>query len=244
MLSAAPDGYTLGLVTNGTSISAAIFKALPFDPVKEFTTVSTLGYFNLVLATNAAAQYKTLGDFIAAAKAQPGTLNVGTINIGSTQHLGAELFKATAGIDFAIVPYRTTPEVTVGLVRNDVQMLVEFYAAIRAPLTEKTIRPVGTSGTSRAPYLKDVPTVAEAGVTGYEVTSWNGIFAPNGTPKEIVDTINKAMHEILGEPDVQKRYLDLGIEARASSPEELRKRLADDIVKWSQVIERAKIPKQ
>ncbi|HZD28606.1 MAG TPA: tripartite tricarboxylate transporter substrate-binding protein, partial [Xanthobacteraceae bacterium] len=124
VLSQTPDGYTIGLVTNGTSISAAIYKALPFDPVKDFATISTIGAFDLVFATNVDSEFKTFEDFINASRAQPGKLNVGTINVGGTQNLAAELFKSLAGINFQIVPYRGTPDVIVALLRNDVQMLV------------------------------------------------------------------------------------------------------------------------
>jgi tripartite-type tricarboxylate transporter receptor subunit TctC len=171
VLSQPPDGYTLGLVTNGTSISAAIYKALPFDPVKSFATISTIGSFDLVFATNAESEFKTLQDFIKAAREQPGKLNVGTINVGGTQNLAAELFKSLAGLNFQIVPYRGTPDVIVALLRNDVQMLVEFYAPIKPTLLDNKIRAVATSGTERSPFFSDVPTAAQAGVAGYEVTS-------------------------------------------------------------------------
>jgi tripartite-type tricarboxylate transporter receptor subunit TctC len=243
VLSQAPDGHTIGLVTNGTSISAAIYKALPFDPVKDFATISTIGAFDLFFATNADSEFKTLADFIKAARAQPGKLNVGTINVGGTQNLAAELLKSSAGVDFQIIPYRGTPEVIVALLRNDVQMLVEFYAPIKSTLLDNKIRAVAASGTKRSPFLPDVPTVAEAGVLGYEVTSWNGLFAPPGTPDEIIGRLNKTIREIVASPDVKQKYADLGIEAKAGTPEELKARLAGDIGKWAAVIERAKIPK-
>src|SRR6266852_8528617 len=238
VLSQAADGYTIGLVTNGTSISAAVFKALPFDPVKEFATISTIGRFDLVFATNADSQFQTLADFIKAAKEQPGSLNVGTINVGGTQNLGAELFKASAGLNFQIVPYRGTPDVIVALLRNDVQLMVDFYAPMKPTLMEKKMRAVGTSGPQRSPFLADVPTVAQAGVPGYEVTSWNGVFAPVGTPADIINALNKAIHEIVAIPELKQRYADLGIEAQASTPEQLKARLEADIKKWAAVIER------
>jgi len=244
VLSQAPDGYTLGLVTNGTSISAAIYKALPFDPVKDFATISTIGAFDLIFASNVDSQLKTLPAFLKAAREQPGTLNVGTINVGGTQNLAAELLKASAGVNFQIIPYRGTPDVIVALLRNDVQLMVDFYAPMKPTLEDKKIRPVATTGTQRSPFFTDVPTVAEAGVSGYEVTSWNGLFAPVGTPAEIIGLLNKAVHEIVAQPDVKQRYADLGIEAQASTPEELKARLAGDIAKWAAVIERAGIPKQ
>jgi tripartite-type tricarboxylate transporter receptor subunit TctC len=244
VLSQAPDGYTIGLVTNGTSISVAAFNALPFDPVKDFATISTIGSFDLVFATNAESELKTLQNFLAAARAQPGKLNVGTINVGGTQNLAAELLKSSAGLNFQIVPYRGTPEVIVALLRNDVQLMVDFYAPMRSTLLDKKIRGVASSGPQPSPFLADVPTVAEAGVPGYEVTSWNGVFARVGTPPEIINLLNKTIHEVVATPEVKQRYADLGIEAKASTPEELKARLQGDIGKWAAVIERAGIPKQ
>jgi putative tricarboxylic transport membrane protein len=244
VLSAAPDGYTLGLATNGTSISVAIYNALPFDPVKDFVTISTLGYFDLVFATNSESQFRTLPDFIKAAREQPGKLNIGTIAIGSTQELGAELFKATAKLDAQIVPYRTTPDVIVGLFRNDIQLMVDFYAPMESALEQNRIRAVATSGMARTEYLSAVPVVSEAGVPGYEVTAWNGLFGPKGTPPAVVDLINRTVREILVVPDIKNRFATLGITAKASTPEELKSRMQGDIGKWAAVIERAGIPKQ
>src|SRR5215469_9977626 len=238
VLSQAPDGYTIGLVTNGTSISAAIYKALPFDPVKEFATVSQIGAFDLVFATNVDSEFKTMDDFIKGARARPGTLN------GGTQNLAGELLKASAGLNFQIIPYRGTPDVIVALMRNDVQLMVDFYAPMKATLLDTKIRAVATTGKARSPFFTDVPTVAEAGVPGYEVVSWNGVFAPHGTPADIIALLNKAIHEIVATPEVKQRYAELGIEAKAGTPEELKARLAGDIGKWAAVIERAGIPKQ
>jgi tripartite-type tricarboxylate transporter receptor subunit TctC len=243
VLSQPADGYTMGLVTNGTAISAAIYKSLPFDPVKEFASISTIGAFDLVFGTNADGEFKTLADFIKAARAQPGKLNVGTIAVGSTQNLGAELFRSLGGLEFQLVPYRGTPDVIVALLRNDIQLMIDFYGPMKPTLLEKKIRPVGTSGPQRAPFFTDVPTVAQAGVAGYEVTSWNGTFVPVGTSVEIINILNKAIHEIVAIPEVKQRYAELGIEARASTPEQLKARLEGDIKKWSALIERAGIAK-
>jgi tripartite-type tricarboxylate transporter receptor subunit TctC len=244
VLSAAPDGYTLGLATNGTSISVAIYNALPFDPVKDFVTISTLGYFDLVFATNSESPFPTLPDFIKAARAQPGKLNIGTIAIGSTQELGAELFKASAKLDVQIVPYRSTPDVIVGLFRNDVQLMLDFYAPMQSALEQNRIRAVATSGLARTEYLSAVPLASESGVPGYDVTAWNGLFAPKGTPTAIVDLLNRAVRDIMAIPDIKTRFATLGITAKASTPEELKSRMQGDIGKWAAVIERAGIPKQ
>ncbi len=231
VLSQPADGYTIGLVTNGTSISVAIYNHLPFDPVKEFACISTIGYFELVFCTNPDSEFKTLQDFIKVARAQPGKLNVGTINVGGTQNLAAELFKSAAGLNFQIIPYRGTPEVIVATLRNDVQLMVDFFAPLKGSLVDKKLRPLASSGPKRSPFLPDVPTVAEAGGFEYEVTSWNGVFAPVGTPAPVLGILNKALHEVVAIPDVKQRYADLGIEAKASTPEELKARLVGDIKK-------------
>jgi tripartite-type tricarboxylate transporter receptor subunit TctC len=243
-LSATPDGYTLAMLTNGTAISVPLFKSLPFDPLKDFAPISTLGFFDFVIGTNAASEFATLGDFLKAARAQPGRLNVGTINVGSSQNLSAELFKASAAIDFAIVPYRATPEVIVGLLRSDVQAMIDTYAAMKSGLSEGKIRPIASTGAKRSEWLPDVPTVQEAGVADYEVISWNALFARAGTPADVTATLNRALGEVLASADVKHRLLELGIEARAGSPEELTARLKADIDKWSRVIERAGIARQ
>jgi tripartite-type tricarboxylate transporter receptor subunit TctC len=241
---AVPDGYTLGLVTNGTAISVAAFKHLPFDPVKQFEMISGLGQFNLLFAVAANSPYKTLGDFIAAAKAQPGKLNIGTVVVGSTQNLGAELFKSMTGLNVVIVPFRRSPDITVSLLRNDVQMLIEFPPAIKGQIAAGKLRVLASSGPKREAEMPNVPMVAEAGVKGYVVTSWNGVFGPKGTPKEVVETLGKAMHDVLADPDVIAQYAKLGVEAHSSSPAELMQRLKDDIQKWNAVIDKAHIPRK
>jgi putative tricarboxylic transport membrane protein len=244
VLAAPPDGYTLALLTNGTAISVGAYNALPFDPVKDFAPVSALGTFDLIFGANADSQFKTLNDFINAARAQPGKLNVGTINVGGTQNLAAELFKSSAGLNFQIVPYRGTPEIIIGLIRNDVELMVDFYAPLKGALDDKKIRPLATSGLTAASYLQGVPTAMDSGVPGYEVTAWNGLFVRTGTPPEIINALQAAMREVLANPDLIKRYAELGVEAKSSSPEEVQARLKADIVKWSAVIEKAGIPKQ
>jgi tripartite-type tricarboxylate transporter receptor subunit TctC len=130
--SSPPDGYTLALLSNGTAVSVSLFRKLPFDPLKDFAPISSLGFFDFIFATGANSPFKSLADVIAAAKAKPGTLNVGTINVGSTQNLSAELFKTAAGIDFAIIPYRGTPEIQVALLQGDVALTIDSYSAMKA----------------------------------------------------------------------------------------------------------------
>jgi tripartite-type tricarboxylate transporter receptor subunit TctC len=242
--SSTADGYTLALLSNGTAVSVPLFKSLPFDPLKDFTPISSLGYFDFFFFANAGSDYKTLGDVVKAAKEKPGKLNVGTINVGSTQNLSAELFKSTAAIDFAIVPFRTTPEALIALLRNDIDIVVDTYAALKSGLSDNKVRPLASTGSKRTEYLPDVPTAQEAGVAGYETTSWNALYAPAGTPAPVIETLNRALQELLGTPEVKARLLELGIEARPSTPAEIDARMKADIQKWGQVIERAGIAKQ
>jgi tripartite-type tricarboxylate transporter receptor subunit TctC len=240
---AAPDGYTMGLVTNGTAISVAAFNHLPFDPT-QFQMVSTIGLFDLVFAVKADAPYKTLKDVVDAAKASPGKLNIATIAVGGTQNLGGELFKSQAGVNVVIVPYKNSPDVVVSVLRGDAAMLVEFPPAIQGQVNDNKLRILATSSPQRSKLTPDIPTAAESGVPGYEVTSWNAIFAPKGTPKEIVDAMNASMREVLAMPDVKEAFAKVGVTAQASTPDELMARLKSDIVKWNAVIEKAHIPKK
>jgi tripartite-type tricarboxylate transporter receptor subunit TctC len=244
VLSSQPDGYTLALLSNGTAVSVPLFKSLPFDPVKNFAPISSIGFFDFIVGTNASSKYKTLADVITFARDNPGKLNVGTISVGSTQNLSAELLKSTAGINFQIVPYRGTPEVIVGLLREDIDVMIDNYVGMKSALQDGKMRPVATTGEARSVILKDAPTMIEGGVKGYDVVSWNALFAPSGTPPEAIARLNAGLREVLAMPDVKQKLLDLGIEAKASSPEELKARLVDDIAKWTAVIDRAGIPKQ
>jgi tripartite-type tricarboxylate transporter receptor subunit TctC len=241
---AVPDGYTLGLVTNATAISVASFNKLPFDPVKDFDMISGLGQFNLLFAVDVNSKYKTLGDFIADAKANPGKLNLGSIVVGSTQDLGAELFKSSADLNVQIVTFKNSPDVVVSLLRNDIQMVVDFPPALKGQVAAGKLRVLASSGPAREPDLPNVPTVAETGIKGYVVTSWNGVFAPKGTPKEVIDSMGKAMHELLGTAEMKEQFAKVGAQAHASSPDELMSLLKADIIRWNGVIDKAGIPRK
>src|ERR1700739_1222712 len=146
VISSPPDGNTLALLSNGTAISVSLFKKLPFDPLKDFAPISSLGFFDFIFATDANSEFRTLGDFVAAAKAKPGALNVGTINIGSPQNLSAELFKTLAGIDFTIIPFRGTPEVEVSLLQGNIALMIDSYGTIKGNLADGKFRALASSG--------------------------------------------------------------------------------------------------
>ena len=243
-LQGGPDGYSLALFSNGTAVAAGLFKTLRYDPVKEFAPVSALGYFDFVFATGGESRFKTMGELLAEARAKPGVLNIGTIATGSTQNLSGELFKSSANIDARIVPYRTTPEVILAAMRGDVDLIVDSYASMKSNLEDGKLRALGASSIKRSVALPDVPTVAEGGVPGFDVTSWNAIFAPAGTPQPVIDTLNKGILEVLAMPETKKQLLDLGIEAKGSTPAELGDKLKADIAKWTAIIDKSGIEKQ
>jgi putative tricarboxylic transport membrane protein len=243
VLNSPPDGYTVGLVAILNALSVASFKKLPYNPVTQFETISTIGKFDMDFVVKADSPYKTLGDFIKAAKEQPGKLNIGTVAIGSAQNFGAQLFKSLAKINVVIVPFHRSPDAVVGLLRNDVQLLVDFPPAVKGQIDSGKLRALATSGAKRALSTPNVPTVEEAGVKGYEMSSWNGLFAPKGTPKEIIDTMNKAIHEVLAMPDVQAKFATVGFEPEPSTPDAVMTRLKSEIKKWEKVREEAGIPK-
>jgi tripartite-type tricarboxylate transporter receptor subunit TctC len=244
VISSPPDGATLALLSNGTAVSVSLFKKLPFDPLKDFVPISSLGYFDFIFATSGSSPFRTLADFVAAAKAKPGTLNVGTINVGSTQNLSAELFKTAAGIDFTIIPYRSTPEIQVALLQGDVALMIDSFSSMKGNLADGKLKALASSGGRRSEATPELATVGESGVAGYDVVSWNALFAPAGTPPEVVKVLNDALREILADAEVKKKLIELGIEAKASTPEEISGRLKADIEKWGQVIDKAGIQKQ
>ncbi len=241
---AAPDGYTLLLLNNAHAVSMSLFKALPYDTLRDFAPISSVSTFSIVLLVSPDSPLRSVKDLVATAKASPGKLNVGTIQIGATQHLSSELFKSMAGVDWVHVPYTNTGLLLTGLRGNSVQVAFEFIAPVVGMVKAGQFRALAVSTRSRFAGLPDVPTVHEAGLPGYEVMSWNGFGAPAGTPKAVINRLNKAILEALAMPDVKQRFAELAVDARPDTPEGFRKLVASEIVKWGKVIETARIPKQ
>ncbi len=244
VIQAPPDGYTMLYVTNGTAISVAAFNKLPFDPVKDLEMISMVGTFDLVFAVDAASEYKTLGDFIKAAKAAPGKLNIGTTLLGGTQNLGAELFKSMAGLNVQVVVYKNSPDIVVALLRKDIQMMIDFPPAVQGQVNDGKLRLLASSSPKRSALMPKIPTADDAGVKGYEVIAWNGVGMPKGTPKDVVDTMNKAIRDVMAMPQVKEQYAKVGVVAQASTPAELMGRLTGDIKKWNAVIDKAGIARK
>jgi tripartite-type tricarboxylate transporter receptor subunit TctC len=244
VLRAPADGYTLGEIGNGQSISASLFNKLPFDVLKDFTPISVAASFEMLLAVPGNSPYKSLQDIVDAAKKDPGKLNLGAINPGSTQNLSAYLFEQVTGAEFTVVTYRTTPELVTALLRGDVDLGFDYYAGFIGEIAGGKLRIVATSGEERDPLLKDIPTAKEGGFPQYVVTSWNGVAGPSGLPPEIVQTLNLQINRALAAPDLQEKARGLGLDARASTPQQMYDRMAADIAKWRAVIDKAGIPKQ
>jgi len=241
---ARPDGYTILLLTNGNAVSKALFKSLPYDPANDFAMISTMGFFSMAIVTSGNSEVKTLKDAIAKAKANPGKMNIGTITPGGTQHLAGELFRSMAGIDAVVIPHKTTGEVVVATRNGSVDLAVDFITPLLSAIRSGALRPLAVTAGKRFPGLPDVPTASEAGVPGYDVASWNALAAPAKTPQPIIDKVHDALVKALAAPEVQKRFADLGVEGRSSTPEELRKFYESETRRWTQVVEMAKIPKQ
>jgi tripartite-type tricarboxylate transporter receptor subunit TctC len=239
--SAKPDGHTLLLMSNGNAVSVGLFKKLPYDTQKGFAAISTLGYFDLGLFVPAGSRFASLRDVLAFAKASPGKLNVGTIAVGSTQHLAAKLFETVAGIDALVVPYKGSPAVLSALRAGEVDLAFEILGPMIPQVQAGVIRALAVSSDKRNPALPEVPTVQQAGLAGYNVASWNALAAPAGTPAEVVATLNRAAREAVATPAVQDKLGKLGMRLAASTPAELDSLLGSEIKRWGDVIRAAKI---
>jgi tripartite-type tricarboxylate transporter receptor subunit TctC len=242
--SAAPDGYTLLMTGNNNAIATALFSKLPYNILTDFASVSTASFFDLLLVTRAGSPLHSVDDVIAAAKANPGKLNIGTIVPGSTQNLAAELFTSTAGIKAAIVTFRTSPDMANAVLRGDIDVAFEFYAAVNGLLASNKLVALASTGAERTAYLPGVPIVTEGGLKNYEVDSWNGISVPAATPKPIIATLNAAIQAVVPDGDIQRKAAQMGMAMRASTPEAMTARMQADMAKWSAVIAKAGIAKR
>jgi tripartite-type tricarboxylate transporter receptor subunit TctC len=242
--SAPPDGLTMLLMSNGSAVSEGLFKKLPFDTVKDFAPVSTLGYFDLAIVTGEKSRFKTLQELMAHAKANPGVVNIGSINVGSTQHLAAELFKRSTGIDVLVVPFNGSPALITALRGGQIDAGVEILAPILGQIKSKALRPIAVMGAKRSFALPDTPTVAESGTPNFKVASWNAFAVPAKTPSAIVARLTKEVNAALATPEVKEQLRQLGVEAQGSTPEQQAELLRDEIKRWSEVIRLAGIPKQ
>lgn len=239
--SARPDGYTLLLMSNGNAVSEGLFKKLPYDTRTAFAPISTLGYFDIGLFVPAGSRFASLKDVVAFAKAEPGKLNVGTIAVGSTQHLAAKLFETVAGLNVLLVPYKGSPGVMTALRAGEIDVAFEIVGPMLPQVQAGAVKALAVSSDRRNPALPSVPTVGEAGVPGYQVASWNALAAPAGTPADVIDVLNRAAREATASPAVKDKLSQLGMRVASSTPAELEQLLASEIQRWGDVIRAAKI---
>jgi|LauGreDrversion4_2_1035121.scaffolds.fasta_scaffold01434_9 tripartite-type tricarboxylate transporter receptor subunit TctC len=239
VLAAPADGHTLILFSNGTAIAKSLIK-LSYDPQADFLPVSSMAYFDLNLLVGKDSKITDLKGLLAEGAKRP--LTLGTINPGSTQHLSAELFRSVAKLGNAtLIPFKTSGEVQLALQRGDIDLGFESYAALRSGIDAGSLRALATTGPSRTSWLPQVPTVKEAGLPDYEVTGWNALYAPKGTPAAVIEALSQAVREVIAAPDMRKRLTDLGVEPRSSTPAEMAAVFERDRRKWAQVIQQANI---
>ena len=241
---AEPDGYTLMLMNNTNAVSAAMFKSLPYDTIKDFSNVTTIGAFSLGLLMAPESGVKTTQELIRLFKTNPGKMNVGTINIGTTQFLASELFKSMAHLDLTTIPYNNTASVITALRGGGIQVAFEFLPPILGQIKSGALRAIAVSSTSRFAPLPNVPTLDESGLPGYDVMSWNGVSLPANTPQLIIDKLNKEVTLAVNSPSIKQRFQDLGVEPRLSTPQAMLQMLKEEISKWTALIDKANIKRQ
>ena len=238
------DGYTALMMSNAHAVSAVMYKTLRYDPIADFQMVSMVGTAGLVLVTAPNFPGKDLKGVIAHAKTNPGKLNFGSPGVGTTQHFAAEYMKQLAGIDLQHIPYRSTPAAVAALISNEVQVVIELIQTVQGQVQSGALRAIAVTSPQRFPTVPDIPTFAESGLPGYDVTSWYGLSFPAGTPDAIVTRTNKAMQQLLATDNVRAQILKVGALVRSSTPDELKAHIADEIVKWKAVRDKAGIEPQ
>jgi len=241
---ATPDGYTLLLTTNGHAISPALYKKLPFDAVKDFVPVTQLLATTLILVASPNFSAANTAELVALAKTKPGALNYGSTGVGNPLHLTMELLKISAGVDIVPVPYKGDAPLTTALMSGEVDVAVVPLATSVQHIRAGRIKALAVTGARRISSLPAVPTIAESGIPGFDSTSWQGLFAPAGTPRGIVDRLQRETAKALGAPDVRERLTGLGGDIVASTPEEFEAKFKADLAMFARIVREAKIPLQ
>ena len=239
------DGYTLGIMTAGQIISAVMLKALPYDARTAFDPVAQVATAGLMMVTRQDFPANDVKDLIALAKQKPGKIVFGSPGFGATQHLAAELFKQTAGVDMLHVPYRTSPETTTALLAGNVDVVFETVSAMLGQVQAGKLKALAVTGKDRFPAVPDVPAAIESGLLpGYDVTTWYGVFVPHGTPKPIIAKLNTTLNAIVAEPDVRDRLTKAGVIVKSGSPEEFGKLMETELDRWETVRAKAGLEKK
>jgi tripartite-type tricarboxylate transporter receptor subunit TctC len=241
----APDGYTLFLGTLGPTVTNKfVYKNIGYDPDRAFAPIIMMGASPLIIVGSPKLPAKNLAELIELAKKNPGKLNAGTVGVGSQAHIVLEMINKLAGTSIVHVPYRIATQALPDLISGDLQVGFNYIPTFVPNVQQGDIRGLAVTTLARVNDLPNVPTVDESGLRGFEASGWNALFAPAGTPPEIVKVLNDALREILADSEVKTKLIELGIEARASTPEDISERLKADIEKWGKVIDKAGIQKQ
>jgi tripartite-type tricarboxylate transporter receptor subunit TctC len=241
---AAPDGYTLVLLTGGHTASGGLYKSLPFDPVESFEMISTISQFPFIFMVRADSPHANLKALLDAARAKPDAIAYGSAGIGSTHHLTGELLARTAGVPMLHVPYKGDAASVTSLLGGDIPMMVGSPTVALPQIKGGKVRALAVSSNTRFGPLPDVPSAEEAGVPGFDVRSWTGLAATGGTPRPVIERLSAEVARALQLPEVRARIEGLGAEARACSPQELKERVAVEVARWKKVVADAKIPQQ
>ena len=236
---ATPDGYTLLMYDNSITVMPSIFKALPFDPAKDFVPVGSVSSVPFVLVVNASAPYKSVGDLIAAARSRPGQLNYGSAGIGSPPHLAPELLATLSGVTFTHVPFKGAPQALTEVMAGRVEFMFVSMPLAKPQIEAGRIRGLAVSTSKRAAALPNLPTVDEAGIKGYDVTVWNGLFAPAGTRSEVMTKLNDYMNRALNNSEVKEKLAARGAEAQIMSQAAFSKYFQSEFSKWGRVVKRS-----
>ncbi|HCL85193.1 MAG TPA: ABC transporter substrate-binding protein [Comamonadaceae bacterium] len=235
---AAPDGYTLVMGTASShGINSALQKNLPYDAVKDFAPVTVVASTPNIVVVHPSVPAKTLGELLALAKAKPGTINFGSTSPGGSPHMSAELLKMMAGVDMTHVPYKGAAPMLTDLIGGQIQVGFDNLPSTIGFVRSGKVRALAVTTPQRWPGASDIPTVAESGVPGYEVSGWFGLLAPAGTPKAVLDTLQSAVAQAVQQPEVAKQLRDLGAEPVANKPEAFAQGIAADVDKWRKVVQ-------
>jgi tripartite-type tricarboxylate transporter receptor subunit TctC len=233
-----PDGYTLLMMSNTQTANESLVPQRKYELMRDLAPIAPVNYSDLVIVVHPQVPAKTLQEFIALAKSQPGRLNYASSGQGTPYHMAGELFKTMAGIDLVHVPYRNSGEARSGVIGGQVQMMIDALPAMAPNISDNQVRALATTGNTRSGVLPNIPTAGEAGVPGYEATIWLGLMAPAGTPKPVIDRLNAAVNAAIKRPDVIKLWTEQGVVPMSMTPEEFDKYLRGDIVKWAEVVKK------
>jgi tripartite-type tricarboxylate transporter receptor subunit TctC len=235
------DGYTLLLMSNTHTVNETLIPKKPFELLRDLAPVAPVNYSDLLLVVHPSVPANSLAELIALAKSQPGKMNYASSGPGTPYHMAGELFKSMAGIDVVHVPYKGSDGARVGILGGQVQMMFDAITTMAPNVRAGKLKGFGTSGRARSSVLPETPTVAEAGVPGYEATIWLGVMAPAGTPKPVIDRLNAEVTKITGSADVKEAWAKQGATALRMTPEQFGQYLREDIAKWAKVIAQAGI---